>query len=343
MKKLLSVVLCLLMIVSVVSLAGCGEKASSETLKFGMGVCVSEDTPTNADGENNGKRGAEHTVAAVLLDKDSKIVDCVIDTMAFSLEFTSEGKFVQSGEFKTKYELKDDYGMKKYGQNVQKEWYEQVDAFVSVVKGKTYEEVSKYVANDGKGTEDVVNAGCTITIKDFVIALNKAVNAAKDSKATAADKLKLGFVSTQTADSKDATAEAEGANVVATTVVASAINGEGKVSAMVTDVAESKVTFDSKGVSTTKQAEAGASENATKREKGDNYGMSSYGTDLNGDGTVKEWYVQADEFDKACIGKTADEIAKFENDKGYGSDDLQKAGCTINISDMVKAAVKSAK
>mgnify|MGYP003297401072 FL=1 len=71
--------------------------------------------------------------------------------------------------------------------------------------------------------------------------------------------------------------------------------------------------------------------------------MAAYGTDLNGDGTVKEWYAQAEAFDTACVGKTADEISALAADKGYGVEALQTAGCTINIADMVKAAVKAAK
>ena len=69
--------------------------------------------------------------------------------------------------------------------------------------------------------------------------------------------------------------------------------------------------------------------------------MAAYGTDLNKDGVVKEWNEQAAAFDAALAGKNADEIAGLEKD-GYGSADLQTAGCTIAVSDMVKAAVKAA-
>lgn len=71
--------------------------------------------------------------------------------------------------------------------------------------------------------------------------------------------------------------------------------------------------------------------------------MASYGTDLNGDGTVKEWNEQAAAFDEALKGKTADEISALAVDTGYGVESLQTAGCTINVNDMVKAAVKAAK
>ena len=71
--------------------------------------------------------------------------------------------------------------------------------------------------------------------------------------------------------------------------------------------------------------------------------MASYGKDLNGDGTVKEWFEQAAAFDAACKGKTAAEISALAVETGYGVEDLQTAGCTINVSNMIKAAVKAAK
>jgi len=82
MKKILSVFLCVLIMTSLLSLAGCGK---SEPLKFGIGVCINNEAPIDAEGGNNGKRSAEHTVAGVLLDKDGKIVDCVIDTMSVTM------------------------------------------------------------------------------------------------------------------------------------------------------------------------------------------------------------------------------------------------------------------
>ena len=77
-----------------------------------------------------------------------------------------------------------------------------------------------------------------------------------------------------------------------------------------------------------------------KKEAGANYGMSAYGTDLNGDGTVKEWFEQAAAFDAACVGKTTAEIASLMGENNYGSADLQAAGCTILVDGFVKAASK---
>ena len=61
----------------------------------------------------------------------------------------------------------------------------------------------------------------------------------------------------------------------------------------------------------------------------------------DGDGVTLEWYAQAAEFDKALAGKTAAEIGGLVVE-GYGSEELQTAGCSISVGDMVAAAVKAA-
>lgn len=335
MKKLLSVLLCVLMLLSVISLAGCGE--SKEALKLGFGVHSYIEEIKNADGETNGNGEATTTVAAVLLDKNGKIVKCDIDTAANAIAFTSKGAFVKADDFKTKYEAGKDYNMVAYG-GAKKEWYEQADAFESVVIGKNLEEVKALKNDENKGNDEVVNAGCTIVISDFIIAIEKAVNNAVDSKATANDTLQLGIVSSQASDSKDATEEANGLNEVDTTMVAVALNADGEITAATVDAVQTKIEFDTKGVSKTQYGVV----ITTKRDAGADYSMAKYGNDLNGDGTVKEWNEQGNVFAAELVGKKQSDLAGLANDKGYGSDALQTAGCTINVSDMVKAAAKAA-
>ena len=326
MKKILSLILAILMIFSVVSLAGCGK---TETLKIGFGVVSQLSEVKNADGENNGSAEAVTTVAAVLLDKDGKIVKCAIDTADNSMAFDADGKAVDATEFATKGEKGKDYGMVAYG-GAKKEWFEQRDAFISVIIGKTIDEV-KALEKDGKGNDEVVNAGCTIKVSEFIPAIEKAVKNAVDSEATADDTLKVGVVTSQS-DAKDATAEAKGVNELMTTVVAVALNGKNEITAAKTDAVTTKVEFDTKGASETEFGTA----ISTKRDAGDNYGMVAYG------GAEKEWYAQADAFDAQIIGKTADGISALADNTGKAGDDLVTAGCTINVADMVKAAVKAA-
>ena len=320
MKKITALLLCALIAVSSFVLVSCGGGNNEDAkLKLGLGVYSVAEKATDADGDTNGAGQAVITVAAVLVDADGKIVKCVIDTADNTVAYTSAGKAVANESFKTKYELGDDYGMKSpYGS--EKEWYEHVDAFCALVKGKTVSEVKAYIAEGGNG--DVIAAGCTIEIADFVYAIEKAVANAKDSNATANSALKLGVNTAQ--DTKDATGDATGSNKLTTDIFAAAVDAEGKIVSATNETVEVDFTFDVTGKSTFDKTKAING----KRELGDDYGMKSpYGS-------AKEWYEHADAFVAACIGKKASEIASI------ATADIQAAGCTIAADGFVKAASK---
>ncbi len=335
MKKILSIVLILVM--TAVMFAGCGNEGVP--VKFGLGVYSYTEEGTNASEEANGKGEIIVTAAAVMVDANGVIVDCAIDSIAYTADWTLAGESVTDSEIKTKYELGYNYNMAAYGSDVNGdgkvlEWFEQIDAFRSVVKDKTIDEVKAMVVNGYQGNEEIMNAGCTMGIADYVKALEIAVANAKDSEALAIDTLNVAMVAVN--EGKAATEEANGNVELEVTVVGSAVDADGKVSAMVTDAVQASVTFSATG-----EATYAAGELKTKLELGDAYNMAAYGADLNGDGKVLEWYDQAAAFDVACLGKTANEISALAVD-GYGVESLQTAGCTIGITDMVKAAVKAA-
>jgi len=322
MKKSIAIILCMTLLLTAL-LAGCGSKP----LKFGACVYVSAPSATDATVDKNGAGKVDVTVAAVTVDANGKIVSCALDTASNSVEYTADGKAVAKEGFKTKYELGKDYNMVAYG-GATKEWFEQVDAFEALVAGKTLDEVKALVVNGDKGTDEVLKAGCTITISEFVAAIEKAYNNATESKVTAKDTLKVTVATEQTV--ADATEEKDGSNKVATYVFAAAVNAEGKVVAGKSDCVEVSFTFDAAGASTFDATKAVLS----KREQGTNYGMVAYG------GSAKEWFEQADAFDAACVGKTGSEIAGLVASDGKGVADLQSAGCTIYVTGFVKAASK---
>lgn len=341
MKKFLSIAIAIIMVAGVLFLVGCDKGPADDgndapaNVKFGMGVVAAYGEAKDASDEGNGEGEVIVNVAAVLVDAEGKIVKCVLDCADNKAQFTTEGLAVEAGEFKTKYEQGDSYNMVAYGGAVA-EWYAQADTFAGLTVGKTLDEVKALMAEDYKGTADVQTAGCTIYVSDFVKAIEAAYNNAAESNATADSTLKLGIVTSQS--NKDATDEANGEIELATTVVATALDAEGKVVAAATDVASGKLSFDTKGVSATDTTAA----IATKKAQGADYGMSAYGQDLNGDGVVKEWNEQGAAFDAALVGKNATEIGALAVETGYGATDLQTAGCTIHVGDMVKAAVKAA-
>ncbi|MBR2875883.1 MAG: hypothetical protein IKC01_01980, partial [Clostridia bacterium] len=213
MKKILSLALVLVMVLSVAALVGCGgEKAPADdgetaatALKFGLGVVSSYGEAKDADGETNGEGEFDTTAVAVLLDADGKIAAIDLDTAQIKTAWTSEGKVIATEELRTKYDKGADYGMAaaitydakndKNGDGKTLEWNEQADAFMATAKGKTLEEVKAFVAEDGYAQGDLATAGCTINVTAFIKALEKAVAGAVDSTATAENKLSVALVS----------------------------------------------------------------------------------------------------------------------------------------------------
>lgn len=342
MKKITSILLVLMMILGAFALVGCStdgdpaettaatteaeEETNAGELKLGLGLKISA-SATDASAEANGAGQVTVTAAAVLVDADGKVVKAFIDCSDNTAAYTKDGKAVSATEFKTKYEAGADYGMVAYG-GAAKEWYEQADAFCSVVVGKTADEVKALVAADYKGTEDVVNAGCTIYVSDLALAVEDAIKNATATKATKSAELKLGVATTQTI--ADATADAAGSNKLETVFFAAAVDADGKVIDSTADSVEVDFTFNAQGKSTFDATKAVLS----KRQKGDNYGMVAHG------GAVAEWYAQADAFCAQTVGKTAADMAGLMGPDYKGNDDVKAAGCTIYVTGLVKAAAK---
>ncbi len=335
MKKAISILLVVILAISMVSLVGCSDKDPdpASSLKFGLGVISVYGSAKNADGELKGNQTVTTTAAAVIIDSDGKVIKCDIDAVDGKIEFTSAGELVAVSEYKTKGEQKTDYGMSSIGKL---EWNVQVDNFEKFAVGKTLNEIKAWVLDDGKGNDDVIAAGCTIIIQDFVKAIEKAINNAKDTTATANDSLSVAIITKQE-KAANATDDKDGSvNVV--NYIAGTVVSNGNVLNAVSDSVDTKLTFTNKGVTTTNTTAVIIS----KRELGSDYMMSQYGQDLNGDGVVKEWFEQADALDGICVGKTADEIAALVTN-GYGVESVQTAGCTIAISDMAAVIIKAVK
>ena len=342
MKKFICVLLGILMMVSTLALVSCdkqgtedttaGEQttapeATETTVKFGMGVFTTVSSATDATEDKEGQGKVAITAAVLTVDADGKVVACDIDTADLTVKYTFEGKAIANDGFKTKYELGADYNMVAYG-GAAKEWFEQVDAFESVVVGKTLDEIKALVAEGNKGTDAVVSAGCTIMVAEFVSAIEKAFANLTDSAATSANTVKVAFDVAQS--TKDAAEEVNGQNQVEATVVGAALDAQGKVVVAASDSVQVKFTFDATGASTYDLTKAVSS----KREAGANYGMVAYG------GAAKEWFEQADAFNALCVGKTAAEIAALCGADNYGTEELKAAGCTILVNGLTKAAAK---
>lgn len=346
MKKFFKALTCLVFALLVcVTLTAC--KKSPVDYKLGMGVEV------NLTSSKDKAAQVDATFAAVLLDKDGKILACRLDAVQnkASLE---EGVYTVKN-LKTKRELGDDYGMAKYGKDmdmngdgVVKEWYDQANAFENYVVGMTAEEVKniKTSANSHgyqmATDQALLNAGCTIQITDFIAAVYKACTDEQgqtfQEQADAALTLGIAANSSVDSSSKNATDEAAGAiNMYSDFAATVVLNG--KIVASLNDAIQPKIAFDKTGVTS-------ATFKDTKRCLKEDYNMKKYGADNNGDGIVKEWYEQSAAFSKYVLGMTADQVKNLEtkevNAHQISTDEaLLKAGCTMQITG-IKAVVAKA-
>ncbi len=358
MKKLLALVLCVVMALSVVACTE-NKKTTEAEYKLGMGIVVSTASSTAENAQ------VDATVATVVTDKDGKIVLCRIDVAQNKMNIAN-GAVDATASFQTKAEKGDAYGMAAAlgygmdwnGDGIVKEWYDQAKAFENYVVGKTAAEIAamttKAAASEGSGAgymistdEALLAAGCTIQIDEFRDAVVAACNDDQGMTFKTAAKFTLGVAaSTSAADSTAATADENGL-VAMYSDFAAAVVADGKIIAALNDAIQPKITINTAG------EVVEATYVNTKRNLKEAYNMSpavNYGPnyDPNNDGKVLEWYLQSEAFSKHVVGMTATEVANMavsENSLGYQmttDTDLLAAGCTIQITAIKAVMAKAA-
>ena len=176
MKKIIAIALA---VMCVMSLVACGAKTAE--YKLGMGVALN----TDSSKENNAQVDA--TVAAVVLDKDGKIVMCRIDVAQNKMDITG-GAVDAAKTFETKMELGSRYGMEgkvdNDGNGVMKEWDAQSAAFSAFVVGKTAAQVRGLELQEANGHKIAVDkalldAGCSMQITGMMDAIAQACDYAR--------------------------------------------------------------------------------------------------------------------------------------------------------------------
>ena len=303
MKKVLSIVFVLLMLFA---LSACGKDANdggtaiTSDRKLGLGSV----NALTVDGTE--KTVVKATVAAVVLDKDNKIVKCELDEAEIPVELKS-GALQMAADLLTKDDADDS------------NWDSQVDAFCKFVEGKTGAEVAAIAVTDGKSSQIV---GCDLVITDFIQAVKVAADNAKNKNIGENDDLDLALTVAKSYESTDAKPQFD-------IEMAAMTKGEnGVITGCMTDSAQAKLTVEN-GLFT-----HAAGKLSTKREAGDNYGMKIASS------IQKEWYEQADAFDAYAAGKTASDLKAL----AIGNDGKTDAisGCTMAVSGMLKNAIKAA-
>lgn len=168
MKKLLALTLVLCCFATV---------ALADT--YGLGVSTKVSSATNATAEKNGQYEILSNVCALVLDDNGVIVDVWFDVAQTKVAFNAAGEVqTEAGTVvKSKFELKEAYGMSTYAQT--NEWYVQARALEQYCIGKTVEEVLAMPLTSS-GAPDVADlkTSCTIGVYELLEALAAAaVNA----------------------------------------------------------------------------------------------------------------------------------------------------------------------
>lgn len=293
--------------------------------KTGIGFAISLSSSKSATADADGTAQTDATVAAVTVDKDGKILACVIDCAQTKIKFSNAGVITtdKSGTFSSKQELKENYGMKG-ASAIGKEWFEQANAFAAYCVGKTVAELQ------GADLSVDLAASCTIHTTDFVAAVVKAVENATECGASASDKLSLGLV-TSISSSKDATAEANGLAQAYTTFSVVTVDANGKITSSILDAVQANVSFDATGAITSDTASGAKTKNQLK----DDYGMKGISP------IGKEWYEQAAAYAAFVVGKDAAGVNAIKVESGYAKEEDLAASCTIHVTDFNAAIVKA--
>ena len=285
MKKLISLLLVLVVVLT--ALDSCGNKEKDYTLS--IGVALTEKLASNK---------LTQTVATIVTDAEGKIVLCRLDCVDYTAKYAEDGTLNTTAPV-SKAAQGESYMMTAGS------WASQGKALENYVVGKTQTEVAAIALDGGKVTDAELKASCSIDVVDMLKAIDNAFKCEYKSTFKAGAKAALTAGLNASSAVKDSSTD-DSKNVKLTTDYAAVVLADGVVVAAILDTAEPEL----KGI----VAETGAtslSYKGTKRAQGESYGVMTAGT----------WYVQADAYVKAAIGKTASDIATIASEG--------VAGCTI--------------
>ncbi len=315
-----------------------GNETKGKSVNTGLAVISSIAKSTDATGEAEGLAQTDSSVVAVLVDKDGKIVNCVIDGVQTKINFSTTGTITTDIKtmFKSKNERGTDYGMGAVS-SIGKEWNEQAASLANYVIGKTVKDIKGIALTDtGAPADPELAASVTFKIGDTLAAIEKAVNNAVDMGAKEGDKLGLG-TSTNISKSVDATADKEGLAQADSTYTATSFDADGKITSCVIDGSQSNVNFSTTGVISTDLA----AQLKTKDELGDAYGMKKYSS------IGKEWNEEVAAYGEYAMGKTSSELNGIAlTETGAPNVEELTASVTISVgvfNDVIAKAFATAK
>lgn len=162
--------------------------AGAETLGLGHNISIAK---SKGLGSKDGKEvlpmaQVDTVMAATAFDKDGKVVIAIIDNAQTKINFDNTGKVTtdKKGEFLTKVELKEGYGMVK-ASSIGKEWYQQADELGKWMVGKTVDEIKAMKVKEKDAAHPAVpdvpelTSLVTVSVEHYIEAVAEAFANAK--------------------------------------------------------------------------------------------------------------------------------------------------------------------
>lgn len=337
---------------AVVMVAGCGEAPVAEEPEdetpeeetpgeevpdaegvsdLGLGVVTTIGRSADYDPENEimAMGQVDSVIVAASFDQDGRIVDVMIDTAQVRVQFDEELQVATdpAGEFLSKKELGDDYGM-RVASPIEREWDEQIADLETWMIGKTVDEVKALdLMDDGSPDDPDLVTSVTMTVTSYIEALEKAYQNAV-SVQHGAEMLGLGHnIAINRSVGLDADNEIMPMAQVDVVITAAAFNADGTVGAVLIDTAQTRVNFDEEGQVVSDRT----AKYPTKKELGDDYGM------VNASPIDREWDEQIADLEEWMVGKTVAEITALDLDDGAPDDPDLVTSVTITVTSYLAA------
>ena len=336
-KKLWLLLAFVLMLFLVAGCAGAPEEGTPEvegvsSLGLGVVTSIGRSLDYNSEADNIAMAQVDNIIVVASFDQQGRVVEVVIDAAQTRVSFDEEMQVASdpTAEIRTKIELGPDYGMIRASE-IGKEWDEQIAALEEWMTGKTLDQIKALdLTDDGTpGDPDLVTA-VTITVTDYIVALEKAYNNAVEVQPGGA-RLGLGHIisiSKSTGYRVANDTEILPLAQVDVVIAAALFDDSGQVAGVVIDTAQTRVNFDAEGQVTSDRAAA----YLTKKELGADYGM------VRASEIGKEWDEQIVALEEWMIGKTVDQIKALSLlESGAPDDPDLVTAVTITVTDYLAA------
>ena len=160
------------------------EADGAETV--GLGVKTKINRSRDASDEEPAQAQVDTYMSATAFDADGNVVTTIIDNAQVRIAYDEDGQVAadMDAELQTKKERGDDYGMLRVSE-IEKEWYEQIDALEEWMAGQSIEDIMnlnvKVVDDAHQHVPDVpeLESSVTITVEGYLAVVEYASENAK--------------------------------------------------------------------------------------------------------------------------------------------------------------------